>query len=194
MAAQQLPVAADTTRAATDEGVAATQSFGFGKAEILGADGKTHTAYVPLSPVGFAGLLPFYRHPEEIGRFGSEPLNISVDKVQTIKVNELYLEHMVVKGKRLHVLATRVAEGPLELFNYTQTKQVPLAGATQLGGVSVGYLVYPKRHWYLRRQGELVEIARHDFVAQLTPFFQSDPTTVAVLTSPSFITATCWAW
>lgn len=177
VAAQQLPqpVAVPDSVA---EGVAATQHFGFGKAEIIGPDGKAHTAYIPLSTVGFSPLLPFYRHEEEVGRFLHDPLNISVDKVQSIKVNELYLEHMVVKGKRLHVLATRVAEGAVELFNYTQIKQIPLGGP-QSGRID--YIVYPKRHWYLRRQGELVEVSRHDFIPQLTQYFQDEPAIVAAL-------------
>jgi hypothetical protein len=177
-AAQQLPLpvaAADSVAESRET----TQQFGFGRAEILGPDGKTHVAYVPLSPVGFGPLLPFYRREEEVGKFLREPLNISVDKVQTMKVNELYFEHMVVKGKRLHVLAARVAEGPVELFNYTQTKQVPISGGPQLNTVT--YLVYPKRHWYLRRQGELVEVSRRDFIPQLTQYFQDDPATVAAL-------------
>lgn len=177
--AQQLPQPVAAPDSAAD-GVAATQHFGFGKAEIMGPDGKAHTAYIPLSTVGFSPLLPFYRHEEEVGRFMHDPLNISVDKVQSIKVNELYLEHMVVKGKRLHVLATRVAEGPVELFNYTQTKQIPLSGP-QTGRID--YLVYPKRHWYLRRQGELVEVSRRDFVTQLSAYFQDDPQAVAALAS-----------
>jgi len=159
-------------------GAPTTQRFGFGKAAILGSDGITHTACVPLSPVGFGPLLPFYRREGEVGKLLHDPLNINVDKVQSMQVNELRLEHIVLKAKQLHVLATRVAEGPVELFDYTQTKQIPLGGP-QMGTIS--YLVYPKRHWYLRRQGELVEVSRHDFSAQLTQYFQDDPATVAAL-------------
>ena len=146
----------------------------------LGSDGKRHVAYVPLSSLGFEDLLPFYRRAEEIGKFGNEPLNISVDKVQALQVNELYLEHMVVKGRRLHILAVRVAEGPVELFSYTQTKRVEIWGTL----AQTTYLVYPRRHWYLRRPGEkLVEVSRRDFVAQLAQYFQDEPTVVAALTS-----------
>ena len=74
-AAQQLPQPVAIADSAAD-GVAATQQFGFGKAEIVGPDGKTHMAYVPLSTVGFSPLLPFYRREEEMGKFLHEPLYI----------------------------------------------------------------------------------------------------------------------
>ena len=144
---------------------------GFGKAEILGPDGKTHFVWVPINLLGFSKYLPFHRREEDVRRFGREPFSIDVDKVQSIKLNGLYQEHMVLKGKRKHLIATRVVNGPVELFNYTEVVQsgmamVPgggVAGGMVMGGTGLG--AYPNRSWYLRRQGgELVKVERVEFI------------------------------
>lgn len=155
----------------------------FGKAEITGPDGKTHFVWVPIRPTGFNRLLPFYRTEAQAQKFASEPFNIDVDKVQSIKVNGLYQEHMVLKGKRKHLLATRLVNGPVELFNYTEIDQtapvVGMAGGA-LGGPGLGSI--PNRQWFLRRAGgELVKVERLDFVPQMTAYFQDAPEVVAAL-------------
>ncbi|GAA3982103.1 hypothetical protein GCM10022407_29240 [Hymenobacter antarcticus] len=161
---------------------------GFGKAEILGPDGKTHVVWIPINLMGFSKYLPFHRHKEDLDRFGREPFSIDVDKVQSIKLNGLYQEHMILKGKRKHLIATRVVNGPVELFNYTEMVQsgavmVPVggvAGAMVMGGLGVG--AYPNRSWYLRRQGgELLKVERVEFIAQMTAYFHDDPELVAAL-------------
>ncbi|WP_426060999.1 hypothetical protein [Hymenobacter sp. B1770] len=157
-----------------------TQTFEFTKATVTGPDGKTHEVYVPLSSPGFADLLPFFRRKEDIDKFGSVPLNISVDKVQTIQANGYYFEHLMLKGKRQHILGARLVNGPVELFNYTKTKRISESGPNMYTN---SYTVYPKRHWYLRRQGELVEVSRNNFIPQLTEYFKDEPAVVAALTN-----------
>lgn len=161
---------------------------GFGKAEILGPDGKKHFVWIPINLMGFNKYLPFHRHEEDLKRFGREPFSIDVDKVQSIKLNGLYQEHMVLKGKRKHLIATRVVNGPVELFNYTEMVQsgavmVPVggvAGAMVMGGLGLG--AYPNRSWYLRRQGsDLIKVERVEFIAQMTAYFHDDPELVAAL-------------
>ena len=160
---------------------------GYGKAEILGADGKKHYAYVLIEPHGFSGYLPFHRHEEDLRRFGREPFSIDVDKVQSLTLNGLYQEHMVVKGKRKHILATRLVKGPVELFNYTQITQTGMiapvggvAGAVVMGGMGLGS--FPERQWFLRRAGEgLIKVGRVDFVAQMTTYFHDAPELLTAL-------------
>ncbi|MGY3089864.1 hypothetical protein ACVWYF_002912 [Hymenobacter sp. UYAg731] len=161
---------------------------GFGKAEITGPDGKTHFVWIPVNPMGFNKYLPFHRHEEDLDRFGREPFSIDIDKVQSIKVNGLYQEHMVLKGKRKRLIATRLVNGPVELFNYTEivhttAAMVPVAGVA--GGMVVGATGlggYPDRQWFLRRAGEdLVKVNRGDFVAQMTAYFHDDPELLSVL-------------
>ena len=178
-AAQVVGTAPSEKAESADETLTFNQTFGFGKADVLTPEGKTHTIYIPLSGLGFGNLLPYFKREEDITKFGAQPLFISVDKVQAIhsKANGLYIEHIVLKGKRQHVLGARGVEGPVELFNYTQTKYIP-AGSTP---TQTTYIVYPKRHWYLRRQGELVEVLRGSFVEQMSAYFQNDPAVVAAL-------------
>ena len=166
---------------------------GFGKAEILGPDGKTHFVWIPINLMGFNKYLPFHRHKEDLDRFGREPFSIDVDKVQSIKLNGLYQEHMVVKGKRKHLIATRVVNGPVELFNYTEivqtTAMVPVGGAATVAVAVAGAAMagaglggFPDRQWYLRRAGEgLVKVLRTDFVTQMVAYFHDDPELVAAL-------------
>lgn len=184
------PVADDSLAAAVGPGYLDKTIRGFGKAEILGPDGKTHVVWIPVNLMGFKNYLPFHRHEEDLARFGREPFSIDVDKVQSIKVNGLYQEHMVIKGKRKHLIATRLVNGSVELFNYTEVVNTAAAmapaagmaggmvmGATGLGG-------FPDRQWFLRRAGqELVKVERTSFVAQMTAYFQDDPEVVAALTS-----------
>lgn len=161
---------------------------GFGKAEIMGPDGKTHFVWIPINLMGFNKYLPFHRHKEDLDRFGREPFSIDIDKVQSIKINGLYQEHMVLKGKRKHLIATRLVNGPVELFNYTEivntgaamTPVAGVAGGMVMGATGVGG--FPDRQWFLRRAGqELVKVERMSFAAQMTAYFQDDPEVVAAL-------------
>lgn len=158
---------------------------GFGLASITEPDGKTHRVYVPAGLIGFAGMLPFYRREEEIRALG-QPWSISVDKVQTMRLRGVHYEHMVVKGKRKHLLAARVANGPVELFNYIEVTQVlpgGLVGAAVASAVlaGTGGAGIAERRWYVRRGTELVQVLRTGFTEQMCAYFQDDPATVAAL-------------
>lgn len=160
---------------------------GFALAHITEPGGQTHRVYVPAGQPGFARMLPFYRREEEVRRFG-QPWTISVDKVQKMRLYGVYYEHMVVQGKRKHLLAARVANGPVELFNYTEVTQVAalpfgLVGALVAGAVLAGTAGegIAERRWYLRRSGELTRVRRDDFTAQMSEYFKDDSATVAAV-------------
>lgn len=149
---------------------------GFGKAEVLDVDGKKHFVWVPIKPMGFHDYLPFYRNEAEARRFRHATSGINVDKVVSIRINGLYQEHMIVKGKRKHLIATRLVDGPVELFNYTATES---AGAMTPVGVDGGI---PDRQWFLRRAGQdLVKVERLAFVEQMMVYFHDYPQLVAAL-------------
>ncbi|MDQ2771328.1 MAG: hypothetical protein M3Y54_12605 [Bacteroidota bacterium] len=186
--AQQKPTGAPASAAMLADTVAATGGAsninsplqGFGRAEILSPDGKKHFIWIPVRPYGFTMYLPFYRSEADIRRMGHEALNIDVDKVQSIKVSGLYQEHMVVNGRRKHLIATRLVEGPVELFNYTGTMQSTTSGillTVAAGAVGVGGVGgIPERHWFLRRVGgELISVKRDGFSAQMSAYFHDDP-------------------
>ncbi|GAB2861955.1 hypothetical protein [Hymenobacter ruber] len=182
------PIADDSLAAAVGTNYLDNTIRGFGKAEITGPDGKTHFVWIPVNLMGFNKYLPFHRHKEDLDRFGREPFSIDVDKVQSIKVNGLYQEHMVLNGKRKHLIATRVVNGPVELFNYTEVVNTAaamapvagMAGGALMGATGLGG--FPDRQWFLRRAGEdLVKVGRGDFVAQMTAYFHDDPELLSVL-------------
>ncbi|RZK62598.1 MAG: hypothetical protein EOO59_02105 [Hymenobacter sp.] len=159
---------------------------GFALAHITEPGGQTHWVYVPAGQPGFVRMLPFYRHKEEVRAFG-QPWSISVDKVQKMRVYGVHYEHMVVQGKHKHLLAARVANGPVELFNYTETTQVlpaSVVGAVVAGAILAGTAGegIAERRWFLRRGGELVQVRRGDFAAQLSEYFKDDSATVAAVT------------
>ncbi|MBO2009791.1 hypothetical protein [Hymenobacter negativus] len=141
---------------------------GYGKAEIVGPDGKTHFVYIPLNLNGFASMLSFYRQPAEIERFGAVPFSIDVDKVQSIRLNGQYYEHIILKGKRKHILARRLTKGPVELLCYNEVRERMTKDGTPLG-----WSTRTVPYWYLRRPGqELVAVDRVEFIAQTTRYFR----------------------
>ena len=154
----------------------------------MGPDGKTHSVWIPINLMGFNKYLPFHRHKEDLDRFGREPFSIDVDKVQSTKLNGLYQEHIILKGKRKHLITKRVVNGSVELFNYTEIVQpaaamapaVGVVGGVALGATGLG--AFPDRQWYLRRTGgELIKVLRSEFTAQMTAYFHDDPELVAAL-------------
>jgi hypothetical protein len=158
---------------------------GFALAHITEPGGQTHLVYVPAGQPGFVRMLPFYRRKEDV-RAAGQPWSISVDKVQKMRLYGMYYEHMVVQGKRKHLLAARVANGEVELFNYTEITQVMpagLVGAVVAGAILAGTAGegIAERRWFLRRGGELVQVQRGDFVAQMSQYFNDDPETVAAV-------------
>jgi hypothetical protein len=109
-----------------------------------------------------------------------------VDKVQKMRLYGTYYEHMVVQGKRKHLLAARVANGPVELFNYTEITQVlpaGLVGTVVAGAVlaGTGGQGIAERRWFVRRGTELMQVQRGNFVAQMSAYFHDDPATVTAL-------------
>lgn len=159
------------------------QTMGFGQAELTTVSGEKSLAYVPLSSLGFALIVPVFKREEDIDKPGAQPLFIDVDNVQIIRTiaTGQYLEHMVVKGKQRHQLAVRVLDGPVELFSFTQMPQ-PASGPM---GFQTGREVAAKRQWYVRRQGQLVEVVRGGFTKQMAAYFHDDPVIVEALTSKS---------
>lgn len=173
--AQLAPTAADQLASAV---------YGFGKATVLAVTGKTYQVYVPLTRYGFSRELPVFQQESDLRRLDAQPQALAVDRVQSVQTEVSYLEHMVLNGKRLHVLALRTANGPVELFSYTETKRIHMAARGVGLEQNTGYVPNPARqHWYLRRQGVLTEVQPATFGPQLAAYFQDDPATVASLTS-----------
>jgi hypothetical protein len=162
--------------------------YGFGRASVLAVTGKTYQLYVPLNRYGFSHELPVFQQESDMRRLDAQPQAMAVDRVQSVQTSQSYLEHMVIAGKRLHLLALRTANGPVELFSYTETKRIHMAARSVGLEQNTGYVPYPqKQHWYLRRQGVLTEVQRENFAPQLAAYFQDDPATVASLTGGSVV-------
>ncbi len=156
---------------------------GYGKAEIVDSNGKKHLMFVPVKVEGIGSLLSFHRTEEDLRKFGKPAVPISVDKVNSLTVNGLYQEHIVLGGKRQHLLATRVANGPVELF-YTQKRG--MGGGPMMGAGSAPLMTggggYTRRVWYLRRQGgELQEVSEFDFQGFAAQYFADYPALTALL-------------
>lgn len=126
---------------------------GYGLARITEPNGQTHRVYVPVAEAGgFTRMLPFYRRAEEISRLG-QPWSISLDKVQQMQLHGTYYEHLHLRGKDTHLLAARVANGPVELFSYLEQTQLMVPNAAGVGAMSMDGR--PNQHWYVRRNGDL---------------------------------------
>ena len=152
------------------------QTMGFGQAELTTVGGEKSIVYILLSSLGFGQVVPIFHQEADIDKPGAQPLLISVDDIQMIYAvaTGQYLEHMVIKGKRRHQLAIRVVDGPVELFSYTQVVQTPSGPA--------GFQAGPGGSaWYIRRQGELVEVLYGSFTKQMVAYFHDDPVIVEAL-------------
>ena len=196
--AQQPESAAESASSldVTAEGDSVVLGHRYAQAEIMGPDGKRNYVFMQPNLNGYAKTLPFKRTAEATCRALAEPLHISVDKVKWMRVAGLYQEHMVLQGKPQRIIATRLVDGPVELFNHTQVDPVVLpfvpgaglATAVIAGAVAGGALAaaggggIKERHWYLRRDGELVKVSRGHFIEQLTKYFGDDAEVVAALT------------
>ncbi|GAA4002872.1 hypothetical protein GCM10022408_12940 [Hymenobacter fastidiosus] len=146
--------------------------------EVVTPTGQRVKAYFPNSVNGFEKTIAFYYSHPEVRPFPPAKL-ISVDKIHTMTVRGNHFETLTRNGKSLHVLAARLVDGPVELFNFAEEKGVPIPipipGAMLL---PIASIPYTKNHWYLRRNGELTEVKRGQFVEQLRGYLQDQPALV----------------
>ncbi|SMB94039.1 hypothetical protein SAMN00120144_2328 [Hymenobacter roseosalivarius DSM 11622] len=148
---------------------------GFALGEVTTPEGRKIRLYLPVSTDGFGKVLSFYDKSPDI-RSKPKMKMIGVDKVQSMVVEGIYSETMIVEGKNKKVLATRLLEGPAELFNYAEAEAIPIPVAPLAGAVMVmAAIPYTNNHWYVRRGGELVEVKRSIFRQQMTEYFKDCP-------------------
>ena len=151
---------------------------GFGRAEIVDTNGKKHLMFVPVKVDGIQQLLSFHRTEEDLRKFGKPAAIISVDKVRSMTVNGLYQEHIVLDGKQTHLLATRVVNGPIELFYAVhQTKEGVTMVPSALPGIGPTMLLGSyERTWYLRRRSGELELIEHEgFAERMSQYFADYP-------------------
>ncbi|MBC6700393.1 hypothetical protein [Hymenobacter sp. BT190] len=164
-------ISADTTRAAET-----SRQSDYAPGEVVTPDGKLVKAYFPISVNGFEKTISYYYSHPEVRPF-PKPHFISVDKIHSMTVRGQYSETLSMNGKSLHLLAARLVQGPVELFNFAEAKSVPLPipipGAALVPIVGIPYT---KNHWYLRRNGELVEVKRGKFEEQISAYLSAQPT------------------
>lgn len=165
-----------TTPADTSRLTDTSERSGYALGEVVTPEGRLVKAYFPKSVNGFEKTISFYyANPE--ARPAPKPHYISVDKVRSMTVREQYSETLAMNGKSLHLLAARLINGPVELFNFAEAKAVPLPipipGASLIPVLSIPYT---SNHWYLRRSGELVEVKRGKFEEQLSEYLSAQPT------------------
>ncbi|WBO84331.1 hypothetical protein [Hymenobacter yonginensis] len=160
----------DTTRAAET-----SSKSEYAPGEVVTPDGKLVKAYFPISVNGFEKTISYYYSHPEVRPF-PKPHFISVDKIRSMTVRGQYSETLALNGKSLHLLAARLVDGPVELFNFAEAKSVPLPipipGAVLVPIVGIPYT---KNHWYLRRGGELVEVKRGKFEEQISEYLSAQP-------------------
>lgn len=138
--------------------------------------------YLPHAVNGFEKFIDFCEtHPEV--RPYPKTKHISVDKIHCMTVRGQYFETLHSdEGKSLRILAPRLVEGPVELFNFSEGKSVPpvlpIAAIASMGAASTVILLginYTSNHWYLRRNGKLIEVKRSKFTEQVAAYLQDAP-------------------
>lgn len=167
--AQQAPASSATDSTET------SRRSDYAPGEVLTPEGKLVKAYFPHSINGFEKTISYYTTHPEVRPF-PKPHYISVDKIKTLTVRGQYSETLSMNGKSLHLLAARLVDGPVELFNFAEAKSVPLPvpipGAMLIPVVGIPYT---KNHWYLRRAGVVTEVKRGKFEEQISEYLNTQP-------------------
>jgi hypothetical protein len=117
--AQQAPTSSPT------DSVETSRRSDYAPGEVVTPEGKKVKAYFPHSINGFEKTISYYNTHPEVRPF-PKPHYISVDKIKTMTVRGQYSETLEMNGKSLHLLAARLVDGPVELFNFAEAKSVPV--------------------------------------------------------------------
>jgi hypothetical protein len=173
-----MSVASQAQQAPTSSPVDSTETSrrsDYAPGEVVTPEGKTVKAYFPHSINGFEKNISYYNAHPEVRPF-PKPHYISVDKIKSMTVRGQYSETLSIHGKSLHLLAARLVDGPVELFNFAEAKSVPLPvpipGAMLIPVVGIPYT---KNHWYLRRAGVVTEVKRGKFEEQISEYLTAQP-------------------
>ena len=75
-----------------------------------------------------------------------------------------------------------MVDGPVELFTFADPKSVPIPVPLP-GATAVFAIPYINNHWYLRRNGELIEVRRGQFEKQIADYVQDSPALAAKVLS-----------
>ena len=149
---------------------------GYGQAEVTDTKGEKTTVLVPVTLDGFYRSFPYFRTEEDLKKFGKLASHLKVNDVRSLTVNGLYQEHIFVDGDPTHVLATRVVNGPCELFYANLETNMTSSSGVMMGGMS-------KTVWYVRRRDEEPEkVAYSGFKAFAAEYFYDCPELVAAFT------------
>ncbi|WP_022825219.1 hypothetical protein [Hymenobacter norwichensis] len=167
--AQQTPASSPTDSTET------SRRSDYAPGEVVTPEGKVVQAYFPHSINGFEKTISYYNTHPEVRPF-PKPHYISVDKINNMTVRGQYSETLEMNGKSLHLLAARLVDGPVELFNFAEAKSVPvpipIPGAML---VPMAGIPYTKNHWYLRRAGVVTEVKRGKFEEQISEYLKAQP-------------------
>jgi len=177
-----LPFAASAQAVSDTAAIETSTRSTFAPGTVVTPEGRTIQLYLPHAINGFEKLISFCEtHPEV--RPYPKTKYISVDKIHCMSVRGQYFETLHSDdGKSLRILAPRLVEGPVELFNFAEGKSIPTiipvaAIASAAAASTVLYLgvSYTSNHWYLRRNGKLMEVKRSKFTEQLATYLQDAP-------------------
>lgn len=163
--------ASDTARTAAETSARSAYAPG----EVITPEGKRVQAYFPNSVNGFEKTISYYYSHPEVRPF-PKPHFISVDKILSMTVRGQYSETLKINGKSLGILAARLADGPVELFNFAEAKSVPLPlPVPGAAFVPIAGIPYTKNHWYLRQNGVVTEVKRGKFEEQISQYLSARP-------------------
>jgi hypothetical protein len=170
LAAPAYAQAPDTVRLADTSGKSA-----HAPGTVVTPEGRVVKGYFPGSINGFEKTISFYLTHPEVRPF-PQPKYISVDKIRSMTVRGFYFETLQKNGKSLHVLACRLVDGPVQLFNYAEEKGIPIPlPVVGFGLIPLASIPYTNNHWYLKRNGELTVIDRNRFVFEASSYFADYP-------------------
>ena len=148
-------------------------------------DGRTIQGYMPI-PMRYPGLsadLFYYlAHPQSKPR--PKKLKMEITKVHSITAGTHYLETMLLpddSGPELYdpeILAERFVNGPVELFLQADAQQIPVPIPVAGSILSAG-IPYTNSHFFVRRNGFLMQVSRGSFKEEMSQYLQDYPALAA---------------
>jgi len=144
-------------------------------------DGRTIQGYVPI-PMQYPGLGAnlFYYLANPRSKPRPKKLKLEITKVHSITAGTHYLETMLLPDgadSELYdpeILAERFVNGPVEVFLQAEAQHIPVpipvAGSIMSAGIP-----YTNSHFFVRRNGLLMQVDRGSFKDVMSQYLQDYP-------------------
>ncbi|UOQ54373.1 hypothetical protein [Hymenobacter cellulosivorans] len=177
-AAQQAPppASAPTVTAADTAVYRYNRYISFMPGTLRLMDGSTVPAYVPV-PTVYPGIdytfIYYLGYPKSKPKPAKKEMQVA--QLQSMTAGSHYFEPMRVPGeKKIKILAERFVNGPVEVFLQAEAQRVPVP-IPVAGAILHTAVPYTNSHFFVRRNGLLMQVDRSSFKDVMSQYLQDYP-------------------